>query len=600
MTEFKQFVGTSVLKRERQIQAHAVSRGIGIGRVVFFHDEKRRFFRIDLRGPDLEAEVKRLHSAVNVAVSQLNQLSRENSLGSNQPVSGIFGVHLLIVEESSLIEKIEQVIRDQQVNTEWALKIVSDQYREKQITVHDPHLREKYLDIEDVAERIRKALGGWQSPAQLAYSGAVVVAREMRPSSILELTKSNPTAIITERGGWTSHASILAREFKLPMVSGIKDLATTFSDGDSVIVDGVNGLVILNPLAGSVERFRSFNTSLIYPADRGSIARNPCVTLDSTPIVIRANVDVPEAYRIANAMGADGIGLFRSESLLSRTGIISSEDEQFAAYRQIAEAAGAAGVKVRTFDIGIDQLNGNGTSPERNPSLGMRSIRLSLSEPTHFRTQIRAILRASAGQNIDIVLPMISGVAEIDKSRAIINEERSKLESVGMMIGEPKLGAMIEVPSAVMTAREIAGKVDFLCLGTNDLVQYLLAVDRDNDAVADLYQSLHPAVLRSIGEVILAARTANIPVVVCGEMAGSPFYVPLLIALGARELSMNVYSVEQVHRLISGITVKACSDLFESLSPFETADDIEASLRSFYLENWSGLFPAGLLDSKHR
>ncbi len=323
-------------------------------------------------------------------------------------------------------------------------------------------------------------------------------------------------------------------------------------------------------------------------------------TKDGVEIVIRVNTDAPEIYRQARDQGASGVGLYRSEAIFDRMGSFPSEDEQFAAYTQIAAATGEAGVRIRTFDVGVGQLSGDAKVIERNPSLGLRSIRLSLTDQGYFRTQIRAILRASYGNSIDIVLPMISGVDEIFRLRSIIDEEKYELRAVGLPIGEPLLGAMIEVPSAVLTVNEIAQNVDLLCLGTNDLVQYLLAVDRDNESVADWYQTLHPAVIRSIREVVDAANNANIPLNICGEVAGSPFYTPLLIGLGARELSMNVNSIPNIRNLISGITCGEAAQLVDSISSCSTAAEIEDKLRAHYLENWSELFPSRLLYAKNR
>ena len=586
-------------KPERRFSALAVSRGIGIGRVVFLHGEKRQFFRVDLNEHQVGTEIDRFWAAVKQSVGQLHELATNNGPDLHNDVSSIFGVHLLIIEESSLVEKIKTVINDKKVNAEWAIKVVADQYLEKQLAVADGRFREKHLDIEDVAERLMTALGGSPSKAELAYSGAVVVARELRPSAIIELAKSNPAALITERGGWTSHTSILAREFKLPMASGIRNLSKLFGHGDHVIVDGIQGEVIRNPRIETVEHFRGIrqhNSTVGSPPLAGEKA---LATIDGAQIAIRVNVDLPDGYTYARTLGARGIGLFRSESMIGNLGALPSEDEQFEVYRQIADAAGEDRVKIRTFDIGPNHFERR-RSVEGNPSLGLRSIRLSLSETSDFRIQIRAILRAAVDKNIDIVLPMVSGISEIERSRSILDEERAKLEQTGIPTGYPKLGAMIEVPSAVMTAHEIAQKVDFLCLGTNDLVQYLLAVDRDNDAVAEWYQSLHPAVIRAISEVLAAAKSAAIPVAVCGEMAGSPFYVPVLIGLGVRELSMNVTSITQVRRLVSGITLADSVALIESIKTAETADQTEHLLREFYLENWNHLFPPGLLDSKHR
>ncbi|MEO6656011.1 MAG: phosphoenolpyruvate--protein phosphotransferase [Pyrinomonadaceae bacterium] len=577
-----------------------MSRGIGIGRIVFLYGEKRHFFRIDLNSAEIDAEISRLHTSVAESIRQLRLLATNSDFGPTQPVSSIFGVHLLIIEESSFIEKIAKVITHEKVNAEWALKIVTDQYLDRQISVADTQFREKYLDIEDVSDRLLHALVGSASLGQLTHSGAVIVARELQPSTIMELTRSKPVAFVTEHGGWTSHTSILAREFKLPMVTGVRDLENVFSNGDEVIVDGINGQVILSPEMETIKRFRAPISENIVSSELPIELDEPARTLDGTHIVIQANVDIPEGYQLAKYFGAEGIGLFRSESLISRPGIIPSEDEQIAAYRQMAEVAGESGVKIRTFDVGIEQLGGDNHESESNPALGLRSIRLSLTDTTHFRSQIRAILRAAVGHKIDIVLPMVSGVSEVLRSKAIIAEERKRLENEQIPVGDPKLGAMIEVPSSVLTAHEIAGRVDFLCLGTNDLVQYLLAVDRDNDSVADWYQTLHPAVIRAISEVLATSKVSGIPVIVCGEMAGSPFYLPVLIGLGARELSMNVNSIQQIRHLISGITIMDTEALVDSIKTNETAAETEEMLREHYLSNWSHLFPADLLNSKHR
>ncbi len=598
MTETKQATDIAHAKSEHRLPALVVSRGIGIGRIVFLHGEERRFFRLDLNAGEIEAELGRFRSALDTSILQLRELAVSSNADTNQPVSGIFGVHLLILE-SSFVEKIEAVIKSQRVNAEWAVRKVSDEFLEKQVAVSDLRFRDKSLDIGDVANRLLTALSGSPATTQTDPE-AVIVARDLTPSLVMELAKNNPAAFITEYGGWTSHASIIAREFQLPMVSGVRNLEHFARTDDRVIVDGDNGEVILNPGDETIAKFRApvgrdkDSSDLQHPASHGT------VTLDGTRIVIRANIDRPESYAAAKNYGPQGIGLFRSESLIRSIGAIPSEDEQFAAYCKIAELAGGAGVNVRTFDLGVGQIAGSHTSAERNPSLGLRSMRLSLSEPVVFRTQIRALLRAAFYNRIDIILPMISGVSEILSAKAIIDEERANLSNAGIEIGTPKLGAMIETPSAVFTASEIAAYVDFLCLGTNDLVQYLLAVDRDNDAVADWYQTLHPAVLKAISEVLSTARNSGIPVTVCGEMAGSPFYVPVLLGLGARELSMNVNSIRPVRQLLSGISVSDCVALVDKVKTCITAKMIENHLREYYIQNWSSLFLPEMLSARHR
>ncbi len=552
---------------------------------------------IHLTPSKTEHEIDRLRAAVDLSTVELTHLTSQSTKGSLESASGIFGVHLLILENSSLVPNIEAEIRERHVNAEWAVRTIARAFAERQQAVPDPHLSEKYLDVADVAERLLRALGAEGTHDEIE-TGAVFVVSEMMPSRLLEIAKGHPAAVISEHGGWTSHSSILARELNLPVVTGVRNIERVVSDGDTVIVDGIHGQIIVRPNTESMTHYRALAKGQILAPHLPDADNLPLRTIDGHEIMIRANVDLPNIYEVAARCGARGVGLYRSEVILSQFRGFPSETEQAALYRRIAEAAGGDGVRIRTFDISVEQLDPS-ASRERNPSMGLRSIRLSLTDPAHFRTQIRAILRAAHQQNVDIVLPLISGVFEVRRLREIIEEERSDLKNDGIPIGDPRIGAMIEVPSAVMTVNEIVRHVDFLCLGTNDLVQYLLAVDRDNETVADWYQTLHPAVLRAIKEVIAAGNTAGKSVTICGETAGSAFYVPLLIGLGARELSMNVNSIPQIRKLISGITVSEATELVRSIENYETADEIEQALRCHYLTKWPQLFPPGLLSAKY-
>lgn len=589
----------AAVKSERRIPALAVSRGIGIGRVVFYDDATRTVRGSVIESTQVEAEVERLDVAISFCTEQLKTLISQDQTTPADPLANILNLQLLILEQSSFVENVRNLIRNKSFNSEFAVRSVSDDYIRKQSAVADPHLREKRLDIEDVCSRVLTALDGNHDETRGSYTGAIVAARELRPSSVIELVKSRPAGVITERGGWTSHTSILAREFMIPMVSGVKNFKSVIREGDQVIVDGESGVAIIAPAHNTTAEYEQMQHEFaVESVEIGTESRSE--TLDGRRIVIRANVDIPEAYHLARQFGAEGIGLFRSESLISLPGSVPSEDEQFDAYRNMAEVAGEAGVRIRTYDVGLDQLKADTANNEINPSLGLRSIRLSLHEQSHFRTQIRAILRASTNKRIDLLLPMVSGVGEVIRAQEIIEEERRSLEEKSVEIGKPLIGAMIEVPSGVFVAREIAQRVDFMALGTNDLVQYLLAVDRDNDSVAEWYQTLHPAVLRAVKQVLDAAKSEEIPMLVCGEMAGSAFYVPLLIGLGATELSMNVNSISHIRHLISGITSEQTLQLVTGLEACETSDQIEAKLREYYAENWPQLFPHGLLDAKHR
>lgn len=573
---------------EIRLKARAMSRGVAIGRVVCLHGNTRQFFRIDIGDEAVEREMRRARAGFRLARRQLNKLRTELASGISS-VPGIFDAQRAMIEDSSLLEKVENAIAEQKVNAEWAVKVVTDEYITKYKAIPDQHLRERYIDVEDVAERIQNSLGGGERSAPLAKD-SIIVAKELMPSTLAEQSGSHPSAVITEHGGWTSHTFILARELNLPAVTGVRKILRRIDTGDAAIVDGYSGQVILNPTSETLERyrlpasqFRQINYNDVTVAD--SHAR----TLDGREIILRVNVDLPEVYKRARRIGARGIGLYRSEFLFNRFNGFPTENQQYDAYREIAEFAGEDGVKIRTFDLGPEQVYGQSHGREKNPALGLRAIRLGLTNVRQLRTQIRAILRASVGSNIDVVVPMVSGVDELAQVREIVEKERAALTAKGVETGNPRIGAMIEVPSAVFLIDEIVAEADLVCLGTNDLVQYLLAVDRDNESVAGWFRTLHTAVLRAIRRVIDAALKGDKPLVVCGEMAGSPFYVPLLIGMGATELSMNVNSILRVRKVISGLAHAETIELAREAEQCRTADEVETVLERHISEKWSHL-----------
>lgn len=558
----------------------AVSRGIGIGNAVFLDELSTEPGTRYLDAREIPNEVERLHFAARAARASYARLSR-----TTESASGIVETHGLMLE--SFANKAEALIRARFLTAESAIAAVSDSYATVSATAID-----RRVDIIDVAERLTSALGGsGRSTSQSA--GSVLIAREMRPSSVMEYANAKPAAIVTERGGWTSHCAIIARELGIPMVTGIRLADLNVKAGDRVIVDGNRGEI---SLGGSTETtFVSIETN--DNNDLGShMPTDRLLTSDEIEVKIFVNLDTPDQYHAATRAGVQGIGLYRSELLIRSNGPLPSESEQHAAYLRIANAVAGKPVSIRTFDIGCDELDRVGSS-ESNPALGLRSIRLGLSNENIIRTQIRAIIRANTSGNIRIVLPFVSGVGEIRRARRIVADEMEKLGAENKEMNLPPVGIMIEVPSAVLLANELAEHADFMCLGTNDLVQYLLAVDRDNEMVSEWYQTLHPAVIRAIKHVASAALTAGKPLTACGEMAGSPFYVPLLIGLGVRELSMMISSVNPVRRLISGISSEECRALSDRVSDCLTSTEVEYLLRDHYRQEWSNLFPRGLLES---
>ena len=595
----KQNSSSPAAKNEIRLNARAVSRGVAVGKIICLYGRKRQFYKINIESSQIERELKRFRDAVRLAMRQLKKISNQKSDNTNNTKANIFAAHLMILEDASLQEKIEINIKERLLNAEWSVKIVVEDYIAKYKIISDEHLRERYIDLEDVADRILTALGGGGKSTLHLEKNSIIVAREVKPSTLIELTKSQPQAIITENGGWTSHTFILAREMNLPAVTGVKRILRQVRNGDEVIVDGFSGQIILKPEKNTLkeyktaaEEFRKNDYSDFEPA-KGKLK-----TLDGHEINIRANIDLPKGYAEAKRFGAQGIGLYRSEFLFNQFKGFPTEQEQIKVYRKISTLAGEEGVRIRTFDLSVEQLAEETEERELNPALGLRAIRLGFSHLKEFRVQIRAILQASTRNNISIILPMISDVAEIWRAKKILDSEKERLRKRKIEYGNPTLGAMIEVPSAVLTIDEIAGEVDFLCLGTNDLVQYLLAVDRDNEAVADWFRTLHPAVLRSIKMVILAAEKREIPVVVCGEMAGSPAYIPVLLGLGATELSMNVTSIRRVRKIIASVALEEARELVKKLEKCRTADEIEDAINIYYQSKWSHLFSEDIFPPK--
>ncbi len=581
------------------LKGRAVSRGTGIGNALCLYGEKRQFYRLQVESGEIAKEIRRFRASVRLASRQLRKMSDEESASVGENQASIFETHLLFLQDKSLLTKIDKTIEEQRVNAEWAVKTVTDSYVARYKSLGDKHLREKYIDLEDVAERLLTALGGGKTSENGFARDMVVVAKEVNPSTLIELSQSDPIAIVTENGGWTSHAFILARELGIPAVTGLKGLIRTVETGDKIFVNGYSGDVILNPSDSSLINSNDLRGGLRKPESNiGRSLESQIKTLDGIEITVRANLDFTGEYEQAERLGAKGIGLFRSEFLFNQNRGFPTEEEQFQSYSGIAEAVGENGVRIRTFDLTVDQLAGRNAVLEKNPALGLTAIRLSLLYESEFRVQLRALLRASFGRQIDIVLPMISDVSEIRRARKILEEERESLKSGGIEIGSPQLGAMIEVPSAVLVVDKILEEVDFISLGTNDLVQYLLAVDRDNEEVADWFRTLHPAILRSIKMVTGASRSSGKPLIICGEMAGSPLYVPILIGLGATDLSMNILSISRVIAIVTSIAYEETREVVEELMQCATADEIEEEVSKAYLKRWKHLFGQDSLPVK--
>lgn len=571
-------------KAEFELQGMPVSRGIAHGKVVVLYGTERQFARTIITTREVPREIARFTRAFMSVQSALRGASKQTSKTSEN-IADIFRGHLAILSDPTIAEGVAKRITGDAVNAEWAVTSLFAEIAARYKAIPDAGLRERYLDVEDIGERILNALDGAASSLLRVGAGAVIAAAELRPSSLVELAAKKPAALITENGGWTSHTFIIARDLGIPAVTAVKRATSRIESGSTVIVDGFSGRVTVNPASIEIEPPRDAGDRI-----RKTPAAKPerLTTLDGHLIGIRVNTESAAGYRRAKALGAKGIGLYRSETLFSSRGVVPSEEEQAAAYRRAARAAGRDGVRIRTFDIDGDR-GATGTPRERNPALGLRAIRYGLENPKQLRTQLRALLAASHENNLDIVFPMITGVSDLIQVTHVLNTEKRRLVKSGIPFGSPRIGAMIEVPGAVFAIEKILNRVDFLCLGTNDLVQYLLAVDRDNAQAARWFNSLDPSVLAAIRKVFAAAATGRKDVVVCGEMAGSPFYIPLLVGLGARQFSMNANSIVKVRETVVGIAVEECTTLASASLECETAAQVERLIRRAILKRWPHL-----------
>jgi len=586
---------------ELRFKGLGVSEGIVVGQVLRMHDGSRHVYHWRINVADLEAERLRFSSAVQLALQQVTAIKKQAEKRMGKDHAYIFDAHVLLLEDEKLTGDIERQITDQRANAEWAVEVVGDRLLSLYSEIKDDYLRERGSDIEDVMQRLLVALSGVRPQHRSLSEDAVIVAQDLLPSAVAELDLEHARALATDTGGWTSHTAILARGIGIPAVVGLRDFYRSTRTGDKIIVDSTRNEVILHPSADTLARYHAESASRMKPRGAGSaMVSGPVRTLDGVEVTMRANVEVPAEFDGVERFGAQGVGLYRSEFLLARRGVAVSEQEQQLAYEEVARIAGDDGVIIRLFDLGGENLREQFQEPEKNPALGLRAIRFGLRNEEVMRTQVRAILLAAANARLKVVLPMVADVSDIKRCKSIIQQEADNLTKAGRAFGEVSVGAMIEVPSAVLMAENIAKIVDFFELGTNDLVQYTLAVDRGNDGVADWFRTLHPSVLHSIDRSLKAAFSAGIPAIVCGEMASTPAYAVLLIGLGATDLSMTPTALPRVRLALAGIDSRDARAIAADCLNCETADDVENIVRERFGKLWPHLFSAKDLPERRQ
>ncbi len=569
----------------RRLKGLGVSPGIGIGTIVHFSSRGPHAFRVRIEPHQVEEELHRLKKAFHTARQQLAQMKAKLEQALGREHAYILDAHLLMLEDQQLIQEITSIIRTHRVNAEWAIKVALDRIQAIYADIKDDYLRERGSDIEDVAHRLIMTLQGDHRHRRL-LPGTILATEQMLPSMMVELDPNAVVGLVARTGGWTSHAAIIARGLGVPAVVGIEALHEEIEAGMPAIVDGHAGELILNPTEEVVAQYRErqAESERLWCAVRDRI-RLPTVTRDGTPITLRANIELPSEVDTIGQYGAQGIGLFRTQYLfLSSPTAPPSEHIQFTTYRRLAEACGQDGVTIRTLDWAEPEPAVSDTEPETNPALGLRAIRYSLRVPELFRTQLRAILRAAFYGRISVVLPLVSSVTEIRRTRELLHAVARELREEGLPHrADIPVGVMIEVPAAVFIADALAAEADFFSLGTNDLIQYLLAVDRDNSRVAHLYRPLHPAVLRAVKETVVAAAAAHIPVEVCGEMAAEPLQALALIGLGVRRLSMAPKTIPLMKDVIRSVDLALLENTVDRALKLVTAEEVEYLLR----EQWA-------------
>ncbi len=540
------------------LRGTGVSPGIAIGPALVLWRDSAPVFRLEVPPDQLETEVRRLSTAVELTRCQLQSI-RNRLLQELGPHAYIFDAQLLMLDDPLLIERTLTMIRDQRVNSEWALRCVAERIRELFADFADAYLKERSTDLEDVVGRLLFNLrDSPQAPTLAALPDHfILVAEDLTPSQAAELDWQRVLAIVTDAGSPTYHTAILARSLEIPGVVGLQSATEQIPPGATLVVDGLQGLLLIDPPPAEIERYHGLRDAA--QAERLRQQQSPHLlpeTTDRIPVRLLANAEFPDEVTGARRFGAEGIGLFRTEYLLGRAQGWPSEDTQLDLYRRLLEQMRPFPVTVRTWDLDPDSAGTSPASRPMNPALGERALRLVRRDPGPFLVQLRALLRSAVSGPLRIMFPFVSGPADLRVVLEMLDQARSDLRHAGLPCADDvPIGLNIEVPSAVVTLDLLAPSVSFVSIGTNDLIQYLLAVDRSDPSVSRFYEPLHPAVLRTIQAVVIGARRAALPVSVCGEMAADPVSALALIGLGVRELSMSAPCIPRVKNAIRAVSI---------------------------------------------
>lgn len=564
---------------EQTFRGIPVSSGVCRGKLLVLDRTRPSIARRTLADAQLHEEAGRLERALVQTRHQITDVQRRVSDAMGADEGSIFDAHLLVLEDRTLLDEVMRVIQKDKVNAEYAFHSVAERYAATLAAIEDDYLRERATDMRDVTSRVLNNLLGVEADADLRNlkEPCIIISHDLTPSNTAQLDKRNVLGFATDVGSKTSHTAIMARSLRIPAIVGLKNASEELRTGQYALLDGFNGVIIVNPTDQTLFEYGQLLRKQVTLQEKlRDMVSKPAVTLDGHRVVLSANIENPADSEAVKSNGAEGVGLFRTEYLFINREKPPTEEQQYQAYRQAAQALKPLSVVIRTLDLGGDKFLAHMPLPrEMNPFLGWRAIRFCLQERDMFRGQLRAILRASAEGNIKMMFPMISGLEEVKQATALVEEFKAELRSENLPFDENlEVGAMIETPSAVMVAEALAKRLKFFSIGTNDLIQYTLAVDRMNERIAHLYEPTHPAIVRLIKATVDAARNHKIWVSVCGEMASDPVLAPLLLGLGVNELSASPPLVPPVKFLIRRLKLSEAVELADFALQCESAAEI--------------------------
>ena len=578
-----------------------VSSGISIGKVYLLERGKIHVSKHVVKEEHVEKEVAKFKSATKRASDELNQVKESIADDEIRKHAFIIDAHLLILQDRFFYDDIIETIRKQRINAEWALDLVVSKFLSSFEKMEDPYLRERGQDLNHIYQRLLRIMVKGKA-SEMDIKGirgkAIIVAHDLSPADTIQLDLNKISGFITDVGGRTSHTSIVARALEIPAVVGLGSITNRVKNNDTIIIDGDEGIVIINPDAETRRQYVARQLRLsVQRKEFLRIARMKSETKDGFRIRVGANIELLVEMDIVERYGAEGVGLYRTEYIYLSRKTLPTEADHYHIYRKLAENKAVKYTTIRTLDLGGDKFASKIEMPkEINPAMGLRAIRLCLKEVDLFKAQLRGVLRASAYGPLRILFPMVSGMEEVRKAKSLLRECMEELRSARIPFNEGiKIGIMIEVPSTTIITDLLAREVDFFSIGTNDLIQYTLAIDRVNEYVSYLYEPLHPAVLRMIKKTVDDAHAAKIEVSICGEMAGEPLYVPILLGLDLDELSMNAYIIPKVKKIVRGLGHSYCRELVKEILAKDSARESE----DFLKKEMTDMFPDDFGKSLH-